>query len=207
MLAIIQARSSSKRFKNKINHIVLGKRLIWYVVEGVKKSKYVKKIIVSTSTKKSDDNLVAYLKYNKIMYYRGSLNNVAERLLNTAKKFKKKGFVRICADSPLIDYKIIDKAIKTYKLNRYEIVTNTFPKTFPKGLSVEVLNTTIIEKNLKKMNKYEKEHVTKFFYNNYKNFIIKNFKSKSKKYRFNLSVDKKKDLKKIEPLLKKKFII
>ena len=53
------------------------------------------------------------------------------------------------------------------------------------------------------MNKSEKEHVTKFFYKNFKNFKIKNFKYKSQKYKFNLAVDEKKDLKQIVPLIKK----
>ena len=47
MLAIIQARSSSKRFKNKVMFKIRDKPLIWYVYNSVRKSKYVKKIIIS----------------------------------------------------------------------------------------------------------------------------------------------------------------
>ena len=61
MIAIIQARSSSKRFKNKVMKIVYGKPLISYVIESVKKSKKIKKIVVATSTNKSDDKLVNFL--------------------------------------------------------------------------------------------------------------------------------------------------
>ena len=128
MLAVIQARSSSKRFKNKINYEIFEKRLIWYVVESVKKSKYISKIVVSTSVKRSDDDLVKYLKKNNINYFRGNLENVADRLLNTSKKFKKKNFVRICGDSPLLDNKVIDKAIKIFQSKKYDLVTNTFPR-------------------------------------------------------------------------------
>ena len=44
------------------------------------------------------------------------------------------------------------------------------------------------------MNKIELEHVTSFFYNNYKNFSIKNFSTKIKLAKMKLSVDTKKDL-------------
>ena len=118
MLAIIQARSSSKRFKNKVMFEIRKKPLIWYVYNSVKKSKYVKKIIISTSKDNSDNLLVNFLKNNKINYFRGSLVNVAERLYKTAKKNKSDYFLRISGDSPLINSKvIIAKVISTTILN------------------------------------------------------------------------------------------
>ena len=65
MLAIIQARSSSKRFRNKVLVKIYGKPLIHHVISRVKRSKKISKIVVSTSKNKSDDNLVNYLKKNK----------------------------------------------------------------------------------------------------------------------------------------------
>ena len=55
-----------------------------------------------------------------------------------------KSFVRISADSPLIDPSLIDKAVTLFKKNRFDIVTNVFPRTFPKGFSVEVVNSKLI---------------------------------------------------------------
>ena len=58
------------------------------MVSKIKKSKNVKKIIVATSKKKSDDKLIKYLAKIKINYYRGSLTNVAKRLCDAAEKNK-----------------------------------------------------------------------------------------------------------------------
>ena len=66
LLAIIQARTSSKRFKNKILYPIYKKPLIGHVVDKIKKSKKISKIIVATSTNRSDDKLIAYLKKKKI---------------------------------------------------------------------------------------------------------------------------------------------
>ena len=77
MLVIIQARTSSKRFKNKVLFKIYGKPLILHVVDKINKSRKVK-IIISTSKKKEDDSLVKLLFKNKIKYFRGSLNNVAK---------------------------------------------------------------------------------------------------------------------------------
>ena len=191
MLAIIQARSSSKRFKNKVMKIVNGKPLISYVINSVKKSKKIRKIVIATSTNKSDDKLVNYLIKNKINFFRGSLSNVAERLLNVAKTYNAQYFVRISGDSPFIDYKVINRAINIKKKlpGRYDLITNIFPRTFPSGMSVEIIKTKSLEKTINKFSKFDLEHVTPYFYKNYKNFKIRNFKSE-KKIMIKYSIDR-----------------
>ena len=207
MLCIIQARSNSKRFKNKVLHLIYGIPIIQHVVSRIKRSKKMTKLIVSSSFKKSDDDLISYLKKNRIKFFRGDLENVAMRLYETAKMNKAKFFVRISGDSPLIDPKLLDKAIKiSQKEKKYDIVTNVFPRTFPKGQSVEVIKTSIINKYSKNFSKLDKEHVTKYFYDNSNKFLIKNFTFNGKNKIMKLSVDTKKDLKEIlKKFNKKKF--
>ena len=207
MLCIIQARSNSKRFKNKVLHLIYGIPIIQHVVSRIKRSKKTTKLIVSSSFKKSDDDLISYLKKNRIKFFRGDLENVAMRLYETAKINKAKFFVRISGDSPLIDPKLLDKAIKiSQKEKKYDIVTNVFPRTFPKGQSVEVIKTSIIKKYSKNFSKLDKEHVTKYFYDNSNEFLIKNFTFNGKNKIMKLSVDTKRDLKEIlKKFNKKKF--
>ena len=206
MLCIIQARSSSKRFKNKVLHLIYGIPLIQHVINRVKKSNKVSKLVVSSSLEKSDDNLIFYLKKNKIKFFRGDLKNVAFRLYETAKANKAKFFVRISGDSPLIDPKLIDKAIRISQKKKYDIVTNVFPRTFPKGQSVEIIKTSILKRYSKNFTKADREHVTKYFYNNSNKFKVKNFTFKEKSKIVNLSVDTRKDLNQIlKNFSKKKF--
>tara|TARA_B100001121_G_C18632011_1_gene594829 strand:- start:173 stop:799 length:627 start_codon:yes stop_codon:yes gene_type:complete len=206
LLAIIQARTSSKRFKNKVLYPIYGIPLIQHVVNKVKKSKKISNIVVATSSNKDDKKLIDYLKKNKINYFKGELNNVALRLYKTARLYKKNFFVRISGDSPLIDYRILNKAIKIFEnsKNKYDLVTNVFPRTFPQGQSVEIIKTLIIEKNIKKFNKLDKEHVTKFFYDNSEKFYIKNFIYLGNKKKIKQSIDTKKDLKNILSKINKK---
>ena len=63
------------------------------------------------------------------------------------------------------------KKIKKKNL-KSDIITNVFPRTFPKGQSVEIIKTKLLFNNIKYMNAEEKEHVTKFFFIK----IIKNLK-------------------------------
>jgi len=203
LLAIIQARSDSRRFPKKVLYKINSKPLILHVIDNIKKSGKVKKILIATSNKKTDDNLIKLLKRNNIFYYRGSLNNVVLRIINASKKFKYSHIIRISGDSPLINSKVIDRAIKIFNNNKSaDLITNVFPRTFESGNSVEIIKRNLLKTNLSKMSKYDKEHVTTFFYKNYKKFKIVNFKNKKNLSKVKISVDFKKDLTEIRKKLK-----
>lgn len=191
---------------------IAGKPMIWWVIQSIKRAKSKTKIVVATSKNKTDDKLYNFLTKLKINVFRGSLNNVADRLNKTAEKYNSKYFVRICGDSPLIDSSIIDKIILIYKKKKdFDIISNIFPiKIFPKGMSVELIKTSILKNNIYKMSKNEKEHVTKYFYKNNTRFnIISFFSFFSKKMfdykKISYAVDSFNDLKKLKPMIIKKF--
>ena len=187
---------SSKRFRGKVLYKINNKPLIWYLINNIKKSKKVTDIIVATSKNKSDDVLTKYLKKINIKFFRGNLNNVMKRLFDLSKKLKKKYFLRISADSPLIDYKIINKAILlANKKKKFDLITNVFPRSYPSGQSTEIIRSDILGNALKNPNitKYDLEHVTTFFYKNNKKYRIINFSTK-KKYFNKFSIDFKNDL-------------
>ena len=201
MLLIIQARSSSKRFPNKVLYPIKKKPVIIRVILNALKSKKVSKLLIATSNNRSDDELVNFLKKKNYNVFRGSLSNVADRLLKAAQINNSKYFIRISGDSPLIDYKIIDRAIKIFKKNKKnkDLITNVFPRSFPSGQSVEIIKTKILKENLSKMSKSEKEHVTTFFYKYFKRFRIINFKNFSKfKKKDKMSLDFRSDLTRIK---------
>ncbi len=196
----IQARYNSKRLPGKVCLKISKKEILLHVYEKCKKS-LIKNIIVLTSKNKSDDKIVNLCSKNNIKYFRGDLYNVYRRYAQAIKKFKLDYFVRVTADSPLIDYRLINIAIKKLKKNKKDIITNVFPRTYPIGQSIEIINCKTFLKNLNFTNKIEKEHITKYFYKNHKKFSILNFKNKKNMSKENLSVNTIKDFKKI-----KKFI-
>ncbi len=177
--------------------------IIKYVYDKINRSKKINKIIIATSTHKSDFKLVNYLKRNNILFFKGNLNNVAKRLLDCANKHNSKFFIRISGDSPFIDYKLINKAINIFNKNKsFDIITNVFPRTFPKGMSIELIRTSILKNNLKLMTSLEKEHVTKYFYDNVRKFKIYNFRTR-KKISEHFAIDTPNDLKR----LRKRFVL
>ena len=199
---LIQARYNSKRLPGKVCLKILDKELLLHVYNNCKKS-CLKKIYVITSKNKSDKPIIDLCKKNKIKYFKGSLTNVYLRYLQAIKKFKLDGFVRITGDSPLVNYKIIDKAIKKFSKKKPDIITNVLPRSFPIGQSVEVIDSKIFINNYKNiLKKDEKEHITKYFYKNKKDFKIINLKNKRNESKKNLSINTKKDFFKIENIIK-----
>ena len=136
------------------------------------------------------------------------VDNVEEKTnVDVIEKYKMKSFIRISADSPLIDSKIIDNIIKIFSSNKYDIVTNVFPRSFPKGLSVEAIKTKVFFKNFKNIQKKKefREHVSMYFYKNSNNFKIYNLKNNKNLSHVNLSVDNINDLNFIRYIFRKKL--
>jgi spore coat polysaccharide biosynthesis protein SpsF len=204
MLCIVQARLSSKRLPAKMLKKILNKTLIDRVLLQISKSQKINKIILATSKHYSDNKLAKYCKNKNIEVYRGSLDNVAERFYEISKKENSDSFLRVNGDSPLIDYRLIDFCIEQFQKNNYDILTNSFPKTFPKGQGVEIIKSKVFQRAFENIkSKKDLEHVFPYFYRNKKKFRFKNIKCKQKLNTINLSIDTLNDLIRIRKLLSK----
>ncbi len=147
-----------------------------------------------------------FVNKKKINCFRGSLENVLERLYKCAKKNNSDNFIRINGDSPFIDRSIVEKMIDFSQIKKnYHLYTNVHPRSFPRGQSIEIIKTNVLEKILKKkLEKKYKEHVTKYIYENKNKFKIFNYKSETNYSKLSLAIDKMSDLKKFQKLLKNK---
>ncbi len=164
----IQARMSSTRLPGKVLMPFHGKPIIQNVVDaaGIDKS------VVLTSTEQSDDALVEYLKENNIAHFRGPLHDVYGRFCNAINHYNAEWVMRICADSPLIPTHLIT-AMENIKRDDADIITNVHPRSFPKGHSVEIIRArTMLNIPKDNLDDDDKEHVTRYFYQNSKNFKI-----------------------------------
>tara|TARA_Y100001958_G_scaffold159574_1_gene161772 strand:- start:1206 stop:1865 length:660 start_codon:yes stop_codon:yes gene_type:complete len=202
----VQARYSSKRLKGKVLKKFGKHTLLEILLKRLKKSKQINKIIVLTSTSRHDKKIVNLCKKKNIEYFTGSMNNVFLRFKIATKKYKPNKIIRISADSPLMDWRLVDRMIKLSKrIVSFDIISNVKKRTFPKGQSIEIINPHIFELSAKILSNEEKEHVTKYFYEKKKYSII-NFKSKKNFNSFNLCVDNYDDFLTISKLIKKKGI-
>ena len=107
--------------------------------------------------------------------------------------------VRISADSPLIHPDVISKIISSSRdFIECDIITNIFPRTYPRGQSVEIISRTAFE-SIEDMplSENHKEHVTSYFYENSSKYRIQNIANIQNLSKVNLCVDTQSDLIKI----------
>ena len=194
MLIIIQARYSSARLPGKILRELSGKPLLAWTLQRLKLSSLCSEVVIATSLDPSDDLTEDFCTRSGVRCFRGSLENVAKRLLEVASMFQVNGFVRISGDSPIIDPRLVDQAIDKFKLEGCDLVTNVQRRTFPKGQSVEVLNVDRFRRVVESLlDPHDQEHVTSFYYKNPEIFRISNFESGADLGDLQLSVDTEED--------------
>ena len=175
-IALVVARMSSSRLPGKSltplgDDVVLG-----HVTSAIKQCANIADIVVVTSINPSDNKIVDWCRFRGLAVTRGSLQNVAVRVLEAAQECRAHAFVRISGDSPFIDPRLIDYAVEVFRNHDYDVVTNVFPRTFPRGQSVEVVRTaSLAEAYADGLTAFEEEHVTQVFYQHPERFDIRNF--------------------------------
>ena len=164
------------------------------MIERLKKTKLNDKIYVLTSFEESDLMILKYCKENNINIFMGELNNVFSRYANFVKEKKLDAVIRITADSPLIDFNLVNTMYDLLQNSDYDLITNVFPRTFPIGQSVEILKSSTLQfLSQNKLKPQDKEHVTSFIYKNPKLFKILNHKNIKNQSSLRLSIDNERD--------------
>jgi spore coat polysaccharide biosynthesis protein SpsF len=201
---IIQARIGSTRLPGKVMQKIDNVNTVLdYVINQVKASKKIEKIIVSTTTLPEDDIICEYLNLHKIEFFRGSSEDVLDRYYQCAKEFSLEDIVRITADNPLIDPNVIDIIIDKYKNNKCDIVSNAIHRTFPYGTEVEVFSFKTLERTWKNaVKKSEREHVTPFIYDLKNKFVLINIENEENISHIRYTVDRIEDLKLVKEIIK-----
>ena len=139
-VAIIQARISSTRLPRKVLKKIEGKTILEHVINRVKAAKNLDNVIVATTVKKEDLEIVKICASLGISVFCGSEDDVLDRYYQTARLFNAEHIVRITSDCPLIDFKVIDDVVDLYFKKNADYATNTLPETFPDGEDVEIFS-------------------------------------------------------------------
>jgi spore coat polysaccharide biosynthesis protein SpsF len=172
---IVQARITSHRLPGKALKPMVGRPMLQWVMESVAASQKADDILLATSDDLSDDVLEDFAKEYDWPYVRGPLENVARRFLIAAEHSKSDAVVRICGDSPVVPYTIIDNAIELFHEGGADLVTNVQIRSFPKGASVEVFSKEVLRKMVPDLDSAsDKEHVTPWLYRQ-KSVRVRNF--------------------------------
>lgn len=173
-LVIIQARCGSSRLPSKVLKEIEGKTALEQMLGRVSMSKKIDEIIVATTIGVEDIpivNLVSGLGYRVFV---GSSGDVLDRYYQAARLVQPEYIIRLTADCPLFDWRVLDEAIDVLQPETDDLAM--ISETFPDGQDIEILRFSVLKKMWESAGlPSEREHVTQYVRNHKEQFVLQDF--------------------------------
>jgi spore coat polysaccharide biosynthesis protein SpsF len=202
VVAVVTARSSSRRLPGKVLRPLQNRPMIAHTIKRLLSVERVDEVMIATSTDPTDDAIAEFATVLGVVCWRGALEDVLGRIQEASTARSADAVVRISGDSPLIDPAIIRRAIALFLSCDADLITNVFPRSFPRGQSVEVLSRAALERLAAEATEAsDREHVTTYAYAHPERFAIRNFVAERPRPELQLSVDTESDMAVVSALI------
>lgn len=162
-LAVLQARTSSRRLPGKVLKPILGQPMILRQIERIEHAESLDRLVVATSEDPSDDELAAACAQAGKAVFRGALDDVLDRFYRAAEPQDPDLVVRLTGDCPLADWNVIDLVVQDCIAKGVDYASNTLTPTWPDGLDVEVMRFSALRSAWQEAStSSDREHVTPY---------------------------------------------
>jgi spore coat polysaccharide biosynthesis protein SpsF (cytidylyltransferase family) len=173
IITIVPARMDSTRLPGKPLTLLQGKPLLEHVLNRARCIPGVSTVVLATTARPVDDPIVVFAEQNDVEAFSGALDDVASRFLDCARHFQADAFIRVNGDSPFLDSALIGRGTGAYATGDVDFVTNLIGRTFPYGISVEIVKTAVYEQIYQRLTTdSEREHVTPYIYQHLDHFKV-----------------------------------
>lgn len=164
--AVILCRMESSRLPGKALADLDGRPLLVHVIARCRRAACLAgRVVVATTERPADDALADLAAREGLPVFRGSSDNVAARLLRAAREHGFDAFFRVNGDSPLLDPALLDQAASLLHPSGADLVTNLCPRSFPYGISVELVRTDTYARAFPRFHQPAHfEHATSYLY-------------------------------------------
>lgn len=160
VVAIIQARMGSTRLPGKVMKDLIGKPLLYRIIERISTVELLDDIVIATTNNPIDDVIELSAEINGTKVFRGSEDDVLERYYQAAKASRADVIVRICADNPLTEPRFIEIGVKQLLDMGADYI---HPQNIPLGSNVWIMNFRTLESAvLNARDPQEREHVVPY---------------------------------------------
>lgn len=169
----------STRLPGKMMLPLGGSHVLFHDINRVTSEQNVDEVIVATSSEKADDIIARYADRFGASVFRGSEQDVLDRVYTAADNADADTIVRITGDCPLISPLVIDAVINKRRRVGADYCSNTLDRTFPRGLDTEVMTFESFSRVQEAATKPEdREHVTRYYHTHSDQFKCVNVSSK-----------------------------
>jgi spore coat polysaccharide biosynthesis protein SpsF len=202
----VQARMGSTRLPGKVMKTVLGKPLLGYLIDRLKRVKHQNTLVIATTTHSKDDPIVQFCEKESVYIYRGSEEDVLDRYLQAAHLYQADMVVRVTSDCPLIDPEVIDQTIDYFLQHDVDYVSNTILRTYPRGMDVETFTIKALQDAASfGTKKADREHVTYYIYSHPEKYQIGQIQKPRDDSKYRWTVDTSEDFDLIKTILEAVF--
>ena len=165
----------SSRLPGKMLTDLGGVSALALIVRRVRRARFVDDVVVATTDKPGDDPLAAAAEAEGVAVFRGSEDDVLDRVVRAQQQMNADTVVEINGDCPLLDPAIIDRAVARFRDNGCDLVTTTLDQSYPHGMDVQVFPLAHLEWVAANIDDAEvREHVSLYFYRHPERYRIAN---------------------------------
>jgi spore coat polysaccharide biosynthesis protein SpsF len=194
IIGTIEARMGSSRLPEKtLKKVYKDFTLLELVIQRFKLCKKLDDIVVATTIEKQDDKIALWCEKNDISCYRGSEDDVLDRVVQASVIAKADVIVQMGADSAYLDFELIDELIEVYRSGNYDYVCNDMKLTYPLGIYGHIVKVNkLIELNENKsLTLEDREDVVRYIWEHKDKYRLLNIQApKEKNYpNLRLTVD------------------
>ncbi|HEX2721394.1 MAG TPA: glycosyltransferase family protein [Gemmatimonadaceae bacterium] len=178
VVCIVEARFRSTRLPGKVLMPILGEPLLGRMLERLRRARTLDDIVVATVEGEADDAIAACAESVGAGVFRGSEDDVLDRVVRAARACSAEVIVETTGDCPLIDPGIVDKVVGDFLMGGADFVSNILPHTTPRGTDVRVFRTDDLARiNETSSDPADHEHVSLHFWEHLDRYRCRNVES------------------------------
>lgn len=171
----IEARMRSTRLPGKVLKPVLGRPLLALMIERMQQVWQADQIVVATTDNRADDPIADLAQQLGVGWFRGSEDDVLDRVLKAAQSVNADLIVEMTGDCPLADPLIVDQMIGIFKTNSVDYCANVLTRTYPRGMDTQVFPVKVLAQVSElTQDPTDHEHVSLYIYNHPEHFRLLN---------------------------------
>lgn len=155
VVATIEARTGSSRLPKKVLKPILGEPMLARIIERVKRSRRIDEVVVATTDRDEDGVIAELARHCGVSAYRGSENDILDRLAGAVTETGAEIHVSLTGDNPFIDPALIDDLVECLLEHDADYVATTHmqharfwqaTRTFPTGISAQVVRADLVRR-------------------------------------------------------------
>ena len=135
--------------------------MLEHLVRRLQQVQSIDEIVLATTTNATDDSLIEEARRLGIKWFRGSEEDVIDRVIGAATSAGAEILVEITGDCPIIDPLLVEQTIQMFLHNECDYASNTHVQSYPIGMDTQVYRLeTLVRSASMTQDPLDHEHVT-----------------------------------------------